>query len=65
MVGGFITQISAAVAIDVTIPNFEFTLYQDEDELGSEKLEFAHGKLIVLNFWSELCLPCRAEVPSF
>ena len=41
MLGGFITQTSAAVPIDATVPNFEFTLYQDEDELGFENLEFA------------------------
>ncbi len=47
-------------------PNFSFTLYQGEDKLGAEKLDFAqlHGKPIVLNFWAGLCPPCRAEMPD-
>ena len=47
-------------------PNFSFTLYQGEDKLGAEKLDFAQlqGKPIVLNFWAGLCPPCRAEMPD-
>ena len=47
-------------------PNFSFTLFQGQDELGGEKLEMAQllGKPIVLNFWAGLCPPCRAEMPD-
>lgn len=49
-----------------TAPDFSFTLYQGEDELGGEKLDFSElqGKPVVLNFWAGLCPPCRAEMPD-
>ena len=67
LVGVFITQSSSTAATDGTVPDFGFTLYQGEDELGAEKLDFAslQGKPIVLNFWTGLCPPCRAEMPGF
>ena len=48
-------------------PNFSFTLFQGQDELGGEKLEMSQlvGKPIILNFWAGLCPPCRAEMPEF
>ncbi len=47
-------------------PDFPFTLYQGEGELGAESLDFSHlqGKPVVLNFWAGLCPPCRAEMPD-
>ncbi len=49
-----------------TAPDFSFSLYQGESELGGEKLDFSElqGKPVVLNFWAGLCPPCRAEMPD-
>ena len=48
-------------------PDFEFTLYQGEGELGATELSMSdlRGKPVVLNFWAGLCPPCRAEMPDF
>ena len=47
-------------------PNFKFTLFQGEDQLGAGQLDVAglRGKPLVLNFWAGLCPPCRAELPD-
>ena len=47
-------------------PNFKFTLFQGEDQLGAGRLDVAglRGKPLVLNFWAGLCPPCRAELPD-
>ena len=47
-------------------PNFIFTLFQGEDQLGTDPLTpgALRGNPLVLNFWAGLCPPCRAELPD-
>ncbi len=49
-------------------PNFEISLYQGQDAIGSETVTIdellARGQPIVLNFWAGLCPPCRIEMPD-
>ena len=58
--GGETSELPAA-------PDFEFILYQGENELGGADLSMSdlQGKPVVLNFWAGLCPPCRAEMPDF
>jgi thiol-disulfide isomerase/thioredoxin len=50
-------------------PNFQIVVYQGEDVLGGQEVEFSEllgqGKPIILNFWAGLCPPCRLEMPDF
>lgn len=47
--------------------DFNFTLYQGADELGSREMSLSRldSKPVILNFWAGLCPPCRAEMPEF
>lgn len=48
-------------------PDFSTKLYQGQEELGTEQLEFSQlldqGKPVVLYFWAGLCPGCRIEMP--
>ena len=59
------TGVETAAEKDLA-PNFTFTLYQGEGELGASELDLAQlrGEPVVLNFWAGLCPPCRAEMPD-
>ena len=48
-------------------PNFSFTLYQGEAELGAKTMDISQlrGKPVILNFWAGLCPPCRTEMMEY
>lgn len=50
-----------------TLADFSISLYQGQEELGSEKVSISdlQGKPLVINYWAGLCPPCRAEMPEF
>ncbi len=57
---------SAVEMAEDLAPNFKFTLFQGEDQLGGSEFDPAslRGRPLIINFWAGLCPPCRAELPD-
>ncbi len=53
----------AGVAVGKAAPNFTLPILGGANSTGSITLQALHGHPVVVNFWSESCIPCRAEVP--
>ena len=53
----------AGVAIGIAAPDFTLPIYGGGGIGGSIALHALRGHPVILNFWSESCLPCRSEVP--
>ena len=56
-----ITGQSGATRVGKVAPDFDLPLFDG----GSLKLSERRGNVIVLNFWSSMCPPCREEAPIF
>jgi len=54
-------QPSAGVPIGSPAPNFTLPVYYGGS--GNIDLHSLRGHPVLLNFWSESCVPCQAEVP--
>ncbi len=63
---------TAGIAIGSEAPNFALPIYGGGDGQGHQTsgngrqkvdLRSLRGRPVVLNFWSESCTPCRAEMP--
>ena len=53
----------AGVAIGTEAPNFTLQIYGGSDIGASVNLSALRGHPVILNFWSESCIPCLQEVP--
>jgi peroxiredoxin len=56
-------QTVAGVAISAPAPDFTLPIYGGAGVGGSISLRALRGHPVILNFWSESCLPCRSEFP--
>ncbi len=57
-----VQQPAGGVAVGAAAPEFVLPIYGGAGN-GSIDLYALRGHPVVLNFWSESCLPCRTEVP--
>ena len=53
----------AGVAIGAEAPNFTLQIYGGSDIGATVNLSSLRGHPVILNFWSESCIPCLQEVP--
>jgi peroxiredoxin len=53
----------AGVAIGTAAPDFTLPIYGGGGIGGSIELHALRGHPVILNFWSESCIPCRSEMP--
>ena len=56
------TPSSAGVQVGTVAPAFVLPIYGGGGS-GSVDLRALRGRPVVLNFWSESCIPCRTEMP--
>lgn len=56
-------QSVAGVAIGTEAPNFALQAYGGNNMGASVNLNALRGHPVILNFWSESCIPCLQEVP--
>ena len=56
-----VTGQSGATRVGKEAPDFDLVLFDG----GRLKLSERRGTIIVLNFWSSMCPPCREEAPIF
>ena len=56
------TPSSGGVPVGAVAPTFTLPVYGGEGS-GSIDLQALRGHPVLLNFWSESCPPCRAEMP--
>ncbi len=54
---------TAGVAAGTAAPEFNLPIYGGRGVGNSIDLRALRGHPIILNFWSESCPPCRAEIP--
>jgi cytochrome c biogenesis protein CcmG/thiol:disulfide interchange protein DsbE len=51
------------VAVGTAAPEFVLPIYGGTGNPGSVDLLALRGHPVIINFWSESCAPCRAEMP--
>jgi len=57
------SQFTAGVGVGAAAPEFNLPIYGGRGLSGSVELHALRGHPVIINFWSENCPPCRAEIP--